>query len=147
MTTFKTFGVLCVLGSLAVVACSKNEAQPEPAKAAAEPAAPAAAAPAPDPVAEAAYAAKTMFQSKCVVCHGSSGVGDGPGAAALNPKPRAFADGAWQTSVTDDQIENTILMGGAAVGKSPAMPGNPDLQAKPEVVKELVKIVRGFKKG
>jgi hypothetical protein len=38
-------------------------------------------------------------------------------------------------------------MGGAAVGKSPAMPGNPDLQAKPAVVKELVKLVRAFKKG
>jgi hypothetical protein len=38
-------------------------------------------------------------------------------------------------------------MGGPAVGKSPAMPGNPDLQSKPEVVKELVKIVRAFKKG
>ena len=82
-----------------------------------------------------------------MVCHGSVGLGDGPGAAALNPKPRAFADTTWQASVGDEQIENTIVMSGPAVGKSPAMPANPDLQSKPAVVKELVKIVRGFKKG
>jgi mono/diheme cytochrome c family protein len=95
----------------------------------------------------AASQARTLFQSKCIVCHGSVGQGDGPGAAALNPKPRAFADGTWQASVTDEQIGNTITMGGAAIGKSPAMPPNPDLSDKPDVVKELVKIVRAFKKG
>ena len=33
----------------------------------------------------------------------------------------------------------------AAVGKSPVMPGNPDLKNQDEVVAELVKIIRGFK--
>jgi mono/diheme cytochrome c family protein len=144
MSTLNTLGLIMVLG---LTACSKAEDKAEPAK----PSEAAAAAPAAvrteNKAADAAYTAKTLFQNKCVVCHGSVGTGDGPGAAALNPKPRAFADAAWQGSVSDEQIENTILMGGAAVGKSPAMPGNPDLQAKPEVVKELVKIVRGFKKG
>ena len=37
-------------------------------------------------------AAATYFKQKCVVCHGDHGAGDGPGAAALNPKPRAFGD-------------------------------------------------------
>lgn len=132
---------------LGLVACRKAEVRAEPvANAASEPA-PAAPVAAGDTDADAASTAKNLFQSKCVVCHGSVGSGDGPGAAALNPKPRAFADAAWQGSVADEQIESTILMGGVAVGKSPAMPANPDLQAKPAVVKELVKIVRGFKKG
>jgi mono/diheme cytochrome c family protein len=146
MTTLKNLSLLCLVGGLSLASCSKAEVKPEPAKEAAEPAQPAAAA-SPDTGAEATYAAKTLFQTKCVVCHGSVGIGDGPGAAALTPKPRAFADATWQASVADEQIENTIVMGGAAVGKSPAMPGNPDLQSKPEVVKELVKIVRAFKKG
>jgi hypothetical protein len=46
--------------------------------------------------------------------------------------------------VTDEQIKKTVLYGGAAVGKSPAMPANPDLDGKPEL-DSLVAIVRGFK--
>lgn len=137
------FGLAC---ALSLAACSKKQPAPEQAAPAAEQA-PAEAAPAADPEADAGYEAKSLFKSKCVVCHGSVGAGDGPGAAALNPKPRAFGDDAWQTSVKDEQIENAILMGGAAVGKSPAMPANPELQSKPAVVKQLVKIVRDFKKG
>ena len=34
--------------------------------------------------------------------------------------------------------------GGAAVGKSPLMPANPDLSSQPEVVQALVKRVRSF---
>ena len=98
-------------------------------------------------LAQAAVTAKTTFNGKCVVCHGSVGTGDGPGAAALTPKPRAFADAAWQGSVADEQIAKAIIEGGAAVGKSPNMPPNPELADKPEVVKALVSIVRGFKKG
>ncbi|HLZ73027.1 MAG TPA: CopD family protein [Dehalococcoidia bacterium] len=32
-------------------------------------------------------AGKAIYAQNCVVCHGSTGHGDGPGAAALNPKP------------------------------------------------------------
>ena len=89
-------------------------------------------------------AAKEIFDQRCAACHGTSGKGDGPGAAALNPKPRNYTDKAWQGSVTDEQIKKTILLGGAAVGKSPVMPASPDLDEKPEVVDGLVKIVRQF---
>jgi hypothetical protein len=87
-----------------------------------------------------------LFDSKCVVCHGDHGAGDGPGAAVLNPKPRAFGDGVWQASVTDEQIKKTIVEGGAGVGKSVAMSANPELKDKPEELTALVKIVRDFKK-
>src|SRR5712691_9340735 len=72
--------------------------------------------------------AKALFKMKCVVCHGDSGEGNGPGAAALNPKPQNYADPAWQAKVTDDEIRKAILEGGAAVGRNPAMPPNPDLK-------------------
>ena len=91
-------------------------------------------------------AAKQIFESRCAACHGTSGRGDGPGAAALNPKPRNYTDKAWQASVDDERIKKTILYGGAAVGKSPIMPASPDLDSKPEVVEGLVKIVRAFGK-
>jgi mono/diheme cytochrome c family protein len=92
-----------------------------------------------DPVAK----AKDIFRNRCVPCHGALGQGDGPASATLNPKPRKYADPEWQASVTDEYIEKIIKYGGAAVGKSPAMPNNPDL-SDPAVVAALKDIVRGF---
>ena len=89
--------------------------------------------------------AKQIFGSRCFTCHGAEGAGDGPGSAALNPKPRDFRDAAWQDSVSDDHIANIVKFGGAAVGKSPTMPGNPDLMSKPEVVAALVAHVRSLR--
>ena len=87
--------------------------------------------------------AQEMFTMRCAPCHGATGHGDGPGSAALNPKPRNYTDTTWQKGVTDDQIRKTILYGGAAVGKSPLMPANPDLDGKPDL-DALVAIVRSF---
>jgi len=94
----------------------------------------------------AADTADGYFAMKCVVCHGASGTGDGPGGAALNPKPRNFTEAAWQDSVKDDEIKKAILEGGASIGKSAAMAPNPDLKAKPQLLDDLVKKVRSFKK-
>jgi mono/diheme cytochrome c family protein len=90
--------------------------------------------------------AQATFQSLCFTCHGDKGLGDGPGAAACDPKPRSFSDPAWQDSVTDEQIQKTIVFGGAAVGKSAQMPAQPQLKGQTEVLAELVTIVRAFRK-
>jgi len=94
----------------------------------------------------AAFEARRTFQSICATCHGPDGKGNGQAAAALNPKPRNYTDKVWQASVTDDDIKKIILNGGAAVGKSPVMPAQVQLRDKPEVVDELVKIIRAFGK-
>ncbi len=96
------------------------------------------------PPAAAVSEADQIYKSRCVLCHGADGKGDGPASVALNPKPRAFGDPAWQKSVTDEHIDKIILSGGPAVGKSPLMPGNPDLSGKPDVIRALRDIVRGF---
>jgi mono/diheme cytochrome c family protein len=133
------YGLLFALGTSA--ACSKHSA-PEASKQTSAPVAIPEPPPAPpDPAA----GARQLFMTKCVVCHGDHGAGDGSGAAALNPKPRAFSDAAWQASVTDDQIKKTIVEGGPAVGKSAAMAANPELAARPDELTALVKIVRDFK--
>jgi len=124
------------------LACSKHSASDTPAASSQPVAAPEPPPPPPDPAAD----ARKLFATKCIVRHGDHGAGDGPGAAALNPKPRAFSDPAWQASVTDEQIKKTILEGGAAVGKSAAMPSNPELSDKPDEVSALLKIVRDFKR-
>ena len=89
-------------------------------------------------------AAQALFAERCAACHGPQGKGNGPAAAALNPKPRNYGDTSWQATVTDEQLRKTIKLGGAAVGKSPLMPASPDLDDKPEVVEGLVKLVRKF---
>lgn len=89
--------------------------------------------------------ANELYQSLCFTCHGLTGHGDGPGAAALEPKPRSFIDAAWQDSVTDEHIRKVIVFGGAAVGKSPAMPPQPQLKGKTDVLEALTRIVRGFR--
>lgn len=132
--------VIALAAGLLLTACQK---EPAPAQnvVTAKPAPPAPPPP-PNPAAD----ARNLFDTKCVVCHGNHGAGDGPGAAALNPKPRAFADATWQASVTDEHIKKTIVEGGAGVGKSVAMAANPDLKDKPEELTALVQIVRDFKK-
>ncbi len=87
-----------------------------------------------------------MFATICATCHGADGTGNGPAAETLNPKPRNYTDPAWQSSVTDDDIKNIIVQGGQGVGKSPMMPGNPQLKDDPETLDGLVKIIRGFGK-
>lgn len=106
---------------------------------------------APQPTASAAPAgkgageARRQFESVCFTCHGATGHGDGPGAGPLNPKPRSFADVAWQDSVSDEHIKKTIVFGGAAVGKNAMMPAHPQFKGKDAVLDGLVAIVRDFK--
>jgi len=88
--------------------------------------------------------AKMIYETRCTTCHGPRGAGDGPGSAALTPKPRNFQDKAWQGGINDGQIETIIKGGGLAVGKSPAMPPNPDLDAKPQVVAALREYIRSL---
>lgn len=113
-----------------------------------EPAPPAAptATPRPEPAGAvtAAAEAEEIFRTRCVTCHGTSGAGDGPGSSALTPQPRNFRDPAWQAEVDDEHIANIVMYGGAAVGRSPTMPGNPDLASRPDVVEALVAYVRSL---
>jgi mono/diheme cytochrome c family protein len=134
-------------GILIAIGCSQAERQAEPAAPAAAPAAVPAPAPAATPANDAVAAqaeAEKIFSERCVTCHGASGGGDGPASAGLVPKPRNFHDEAWQKSVNDEYIEQIVQYGGAAVGKSPAMPANPDLMSKPAVVAALRAHVRSL---
>jgi mono/diheme cytochrome c family protein len=83
-----------------------------------------------------------VFETRCFVCHGRGGKGDGPSATGLAEKPQDLTDANWQRSTTDDRIRSVIQGGGAAIGKTGAMPPNPDLTQ--EQVQGLVAFVRSL---
>jgi mono/diheme cytochrome c family protein len=90
--------------------------------------------------------ADVIFGQRCTPCHGATGAGDGAASASLNPRPRNFRDPEWQKSVPDEYIEKIVAYGGQAVGKSAAMPPNPDLAEKQAVIAALRDKVRGFRR-
>lgn len=47
--------------------------------------------------------AKVLYTTNCTPCHGAKGKGDGPAAAALNPKP-ADHSSAWVQAETDGSL-------------------------------------------
>ncbi|HEY0840487.1 MAG TPA: c-type cytochrome [Vulgatibacter sp.] len=93
---------------------------------------------------EAKQEADQLFATLCSTCHGPQGGGDGPAAAAFPTKPASFNSPDFQNSVSDEEIAKAIVGGGPAVGKSPLMPANPNLEGKPAVVEALVQKIRGF---
>lgn len=129
----RTVTACLLLAVAALPACSKGAVGEDP---------PPAGTPGPEAQAKAAQ----IFQQRCTPCHGAEGRGDGAASATLQPKPRNFHEAAWQQKVTDDHIVTIIKSGGAAVGLSPAMPSNPDLN-DPAVLAALKDHIRGFGKS
>ncbi len=82
-----------------------------------------------------AAAGKELFvKTNCNSCHGMEGKGDGPVAAALDPKPRNFSVGDFKFDANKDGKKGTaadlsmvIKQGAAAFGGSAMMMPNPGL--------------------
>lgn len=75
-----------------------------------------------------AEAGNALFQINCMTCHGPAGKGDGPLAAALDPKPRDLSSGEFKFDTdndgktgTDADLKNVIMQGAMAFGGSPLM--------------------------
>jgi mono/diheme cytochrome c family protein len=75
----------------------------------------------------ASRAGETIFQTRCFVCHGRGGKGDGPASTGLGAAVRDLTSPAWQDSTSDETIGKVIRSGAAAVGGTAAMAPNPDL--------------------
>ena len=55
---------------------------------------------------------QTIFAQQCVTCHGANGKGDGPAAAALNPKPRNFTQNeGWKNGRMISGVFKTLTDG------------------------------------
>jgi cytochrome c oxidase cbb3-type subunit 3 len=84
---------------------------------------------------------KKVYGQFCASCHGQSGKGDGPAAAALNPKPRDHTDKETMSKLSDDELLKVIKNGGASVGKSPLMPAW-GASLKDDQIKDVIAYVR-----
>jgi mono/diheme cytochrome c family protein len=97
-----------------------------------------------------AAAGKAPFEANCASCHGTSGKGDGPVGAALNPPPRDFTKGDFKfdangdgTPGEDADLVLVIQRGAMAYGGSPLMAPWPTLTAAQ--VTDIVAHIRSLK--
>ena len=87
-----------------------------------------------------AEAGGKLYQTRCAPCHGPDGKAATPTAQALNPKPRDHTDGAYMNQLSHEHLVKVIRNGGPAVGKSPIMPPNPDLND--QQIDDIIAFVR-----
>jgi mono/diheme cytochrome c family protein len=59
---------------------------------------------------------KSLYEEKCMICHGQDGKGDGPAALSLNPKPKDFdRPEFWNQKDLDQVITNQVKNGKGAM--------------------------------
>lgn len=78
-----------------------------------------------------------IFKRQCTACHGEKGEGNGPAAAALNPRPPDLTDTEVMGALTDEELRAVIEQG---VGSMPGFESilEPDeLEAVLEYVRSL----------
>ena len=86
---------------------------------------------------------ETIFETRCFVCHGRTGKGDGPASTKLGAAVRDLTNPSWQDSTSDETLRTVIRSGARAVGGSAAMPPNPDLSD--DQIRSLLKFIRGLR--
>lgn len=69
---------------------------------------------------------RAIYKVNCVACHGDTGKGNGPAAAAMKPPPRDHTEYAYMSTLTNKQLADVIKMGGAIKGR-PLMPSHPQI--------------------
>lgn len=67
---------------------------------------------------------KESFAQRCASCHGVSGAGDGPVAAAMAPGSITnLTKGQFKFATDTNKLKELLQKGGAAVGLNPMMTG------------------------
>ena len=82
---------------------------------------------------------KELFAQNCAVCHGKTGLGDGPAGQALTPKATNIARFSKMPMASDAYLFWTISEGGKPVGSAmPAFKG----QLKPDQIWQIISYLR-----
>ena len=65
---------------------------------------------------------KAVYESKCLICHGATGDGEGPQAKLLQTKPRKFTDPKFWQGDANQKISQCITMGKGLMRKMDLSP-------------------------
>lgn len=65
---------------------------------------------------------KRIFYTNCVWCHADATPAGPSNRSNVSPTPPLFNDGATMNALSDEFMQNTITLGGSAMGKSAVMP-------------------------
>lgn len=94
---------------------------------------------------------KGIFVTRCSLCHGLSGRGDGPYIKEQlkknpkHPQPPDFTDAAYVQTLSENEISDTIYKGGGHSGKSDVMPAWWKTLSKNDI-HDLAEFVKSFPK-
>ena len=84
-----------------------------------------------------------LYKRQCVMCHGATGLGDGPAAKNLKGKLPPLNDKAVMSKLSDAQIHEAITAGKKTeIGNMPAL----GKRLKPEEITDIVNYVRTLTK-
>jgi mono/diheme cytochrome c family protein len=86
---------------------------------------------------------RSRYLSRCAICHGVSGRGDGYNARFLPVKPTAHSDAAYLSTRPDDTLYDGIHAGGSILNRSHLMPAWGETLA-PKEIRELVGHIRSL---
>ncbi len=65
---------------------------------------------------------KRIFEGYCIWCHADSTPAGPSNRSNLTPTPALINDGSVLNALSDQYLQNTIALGGSALGKSAMMP-------------------------
>lgn len=92
---------------------------------------------------EAAEAGAEIYEINCATCHGPEGLGDGPAAEGLDPKPASLADAHLMEDMTDGALFWRVSEGGAFEPFNSAMPPWKDALSE-EQIWQVITYLREF---
>jgi len=122
------------------VYAAQTKPAPKPASSPAKASTPAAAAKAsPESIAS----GETIYKRQCQMCHGATGMGDGPAAKNLKGKLPNLSDKTAMAKIKDEDIHNAVENGlKTEVGNMPAF----KTKLKPEEIQDVINYVHTLAK-
>jgi mono/diheme cytochrome c family protein len=85
---------------------------------------------------------KKVYTNDCASCHGEKGLGDGPAASALDPKPKNLVDSAKNNK--EDYLFWRISEGGSMKPFNSSMPGWKGVETE-ESIWQVVSYIKSLK--
>jgi len=86
---------------------------------------------------------ETIYKRQCQMCHGASGMGDGPAAKTLKGKLPNLADKTTLAKVSDEDLHELVANGKKSeIGNMPAFKS----KLKPEEIQDVLNFVHSLGK-